>query len=60
LIYVGVGVAGRGLLTEGRTPQQAPQAQFGRRTTALTMRRFQIADEPGREEWRRLLLSIER
>ena len=60
LIYVGVGVAGRGLLTEGRAPQQALQAQFGRRTTALTMRPFQIADESGREEWRRLLLSIER
>jgi hypothetical protein len=60
LIYVGVGVATRGLLTEGRAPQQALQAQFGRRTTALTMRPFSIRDEPGREEWRRLLLSVER
>ncbi|HCU91575.1 MAG TPA: hypothetical protein DHU96_01975 [Actinobacteria bacterium] len=60
LIYVGVGVSGRGLLTEGRAPQQALQAQFGRRTTALTMRPFSIQDEPGRQEWRRLLLSIER
>jgi len=60
LIYVGVGVAGRGLLTEGRAPQQALQAQFGRRTTALTMRPFGIRDEPGRAEWRRLLLSVER
>jgi len=60
LIYVGVGVANRGLLTEGRAPQQALHAQFGRRTTALTMRPFQISDEPGREEWRRLVLSIER
>jgi hypothetical protein len=60
LIYTGVGVANRGLLTEGRAPQQALQAQFGRRTTALTMRPFQIGDEPGREEWRCLLLSIER
>jgi AAA domain len=60
LIYVGVGVAGRGLLTEGRAPQQALHAQFGRRTTVLTMRPFDIRDEPGREEWRRLLLSIER
>jgi hypothetical protein len=60
LVYVGVGVANRGLLTEGRAPQQALQAQFGRRTTALTMRPFSIQDEPGREEWRRLLLSIER
>jgi len=60
LIYVGVGVGERGLLTEGRAPQQALYAQFGRRTTALTLRPFQIEDEPGREEWRRLLLSIER
>jgi hypothetical protein len=60
LIYVGVGVAGRGLLTEGQAPQQALHAQFGRRTTVLTMRPFDIRDEPGRQEWRRLLLSIER
>jgi hypothetical protein len=60
LVYVGVGVAGRGLLTEGRAPQDALHAQFGRRTTALTMRPFQILDEPGRNEWRRLLLSVER
>jgi hypothetical protein len=31
-----------------------------RRTTVLTMRPFQVSDEPGREEWRRLLLSVER
>ena len=60
LVYVGVGVAGTGLLTEGRAPQQALQAQFGRRTTVLTMRPFQVGDEAGREEWRRLLLSVER
>jgi AAA domain len=60
LVYVGVGVAGTGLLTEGRAPQQALQAQFGRRTTVLTMRPFQVYDEPGREEWRRLPLSVER
>ena len=60
LIYIGVGVAGRGLLTEGRAPQQALQAQFGRRTTALTMSPFQVLDEPGREEWRQLLLTVER
>jgi AAA domain len=60
LVYVGVGVAGTGLLTEGRAPQQALQAQFGRRTTALTMRPFQVHDELGRQEWRRLLLSVER
>jgi hypothetical protein len=60
LIYIGVGVADRGLLTEGRAPQQALYAQFGRRTTRLSLRPFNIADEAGRKEWRRLLLSIER
>jgi hypothetical protein len=60
LVYVGVGVAGTGLLTEGRAPKRALQAQFGRRTTVLSMRPFQVYDEPGREEWRRLLLSVER
>ncbi|GAA4617266.1 AAA family ATPase [Actinoallomurus liliacearum] len=60
LIYVGVGVADRGLLTEGHAPPQALYAQFGRRTTPLTLRPFHIDNEPGRVEWRRLLLSIER
>ena len=60
LLYVGVGVRIRGILTEGRAPQQTLYAQFGRRTTPLTLRPFQVEDEPGREEWRRLLLSIER
>jgi AAA domain len=60
LVYTGVGVAGTGLLTEGRVPQQALQAQFGRRTTVLAMRPFQVYDEPGRQEWRRLLLTVER
>lgn len=60
LVYIGVGVASTGLLTEGRAPQQALQAQFGRRTTVLSMRPFQVYDGPGRQEWRRLRLSVER
>jgi hypothetical protein len=60
LVYVGVGVRQRGLLVEGRSPEHALAAQFGRRTTALTLHRFEIEDEAARQQWRRLLLSIER
>jgi len=60
LVYVGVAVRQRGLLVEGRSPEHALAAQFGRRTTALTLHRFDIEDEAGRQQWRRLLLSIER
>ncbi len=60
LIYVGVGVRQRGILNEGFSPAQTLFAQFGRRTTALTLRPFQIEDEAGRLEWRTLLKTIER
>jgi hypothetical protein len=60
LVYIGVGVRRRGILSEGHGPEQALLAQFGRRTTALSLRPFHIEDDAGREEWRRLLLSIER
>ncbi|WP_406207118.1 TniB family NTP-binding protein [Kitasatospora sp. NBC_01560] len=60
LIYVGVGVQQRGLLREGFLPQDAPLAQFGRRTTPLTLLPFQVEDEAGRREWRTLLKTIER
>ena len=59
LIYVGVGVRDRGILHEGRSPEQALHEQFGRRTTALTLPPFQVEDEAGRQEFRRLLLTIE-
>ncbi|MEY9878438.1 hypothetical protein ABH931_007965 [Streptacidiphilus sp. MAP12-33] len=59
LVYVGVGVRQRGLLREGFSPKQALLAQFGRRTTELSMRPFHIQDEAGRREWRTLLLTIE-
>ncbi|MFJ6141772.1 ATP-binding protein [Kitasatospora sp. NPDC092286] len=60
LIYIGVGVRQRGILREGFSPQETLFAQFGRRTTPLTLRPFTIEDEPGRVEWRTLLLTIER
>jgi hypothetical protein len=60
LVYVGVGVRERGILHEGLAPEQALTAQFGRRTTALGLTRFDAADEGGRQTWRRLLLAIEK
>lgn len=59
LIYIGVGVRQRGILSEGFSPEQTLFAQFGRRTTPLTLRPFQIEDEEGRLEWRTLLKTIE-
>ncbi|WP_251050940.1 ATP-binding protein [Streptomyces sp. ISL-86] len=60
LIYVGVGVRARGILSEGESPDQMLNAQFGRRTTPLTLLPFQIDDDEGRHEFRNLLLTIER
>uniref|UniRef100_A0AAU2VCU6 TniB family NTP-binding protein n=1 Tax=Streptomyces sp. NBC_00003 TaxID=2903608 RepID=A0AAU2VCU6_9ACTN len=54
LLYVGVGVREHGILQDGIS------AQFGRRTTPLTLRPFQVEDEAGRREFRRVLLTIEK
>jgi AAA domain len=59
IIYIGVGVAERGLLREGMTAAEALYAQFGRRTTPLSLPPFLVETEPGRRQWRRLLLTIE-
>ncbi len=59
LIYVGVGVQERGILHEGFSPRESPLAQFGRRTTALTLPPFQVDDDEGRLQWHRLLKTIE-
>ncbi|MEU2716315.1 ATP-binding protein [Streptomyces sp. NPDC007205] len=60
LIYVGVGVQQRGILREGFSPEETLLAQFGRRTTPLTLLPFQVEDETGRHQWRTLLKTIER
>ncbi|MFC1408801.1 TniQ family protein [Streptacidiphilus sp. N1-12] len=60
LIYIGVGVRERGILREGLSDEETLFAQFGRRTTPLTLPPFDIESESGREEWRTLLLTIER
>jgi hypothetical protein len=59
IIYIGVGVVARGLLTEGMTTAQALYAQFGRRTTPLSLSPFLVESDSGRRQWRRLLLTIE-
>ncbi|MFE3144999.1 ATP-binding protein [Streptomyces scopuliridis] len=59
LIYVGVGVQKRGMLREGFSSKETALAQFGRRTTTLTLLPFQIEDDKGREHWQTLLKTIE-
>ncbi|THA35054.1 ATP-binding protein [Streptomyces sp. A1277] len=59
LIYVGVGVQERGILHEGFSPRESPLAQFGRRTTALTLLPFQVDDDEGRLQWHQLLKTVE-
>ena len=59
MIFIGVGLAARGLFSEGSDYQDAVLAQTGRRTTALGMEPFAVNTERGRQQWRQLLLAIE-
>lgn len=59
LVFVGVGLAARGLFSEGHTYEDAVIAQTGRRTTKLGMQPFAINSDQGRLEWRQLLLALE-
>jgi hypothetical protein len=59
LLFIGVGLAARGLFSEGHDYTNAILAQTGRRTTPLGMAPFGIDTEAGRQDWRRLLLAIE-
>ncbi|MFK0048633.1 ATP-binding protein [Streptomyces sp. NPDC090741] len=59
LIYVGVGVQRRGVLREGFSGRETELAQFGRRTTPLTLPPFQVEDELGRQQWQTLLKTVE-
>jgi hypothetical protein len=58
LVFIGVGLAKRGLFSEGDSYTNAVLAQTGRRTTPLDMRPFTIDTEKGRREWRQMLLTI--
>lgn len=59
LVFIGVGLAERGLFSEGDSYTNAVLAQTGRRTTRLDMRPFTIDTDIGRHEWRQMLLAIE-
>lgn len=60
LIFVGVGLAARGLFSEGDSYEDAVIAQTGRRTTKLDVPPFVIDADEGRREWRQLLLALEK
>ena len=60
LIFIGVGLAARGLFSEGCSYEDAVLAQTGRRTTQLDMRPFTVDNDEGRREWRQLLLTLEK
>ncbi|WP_406495748.1 hypothetical protein OG936_17305 [Streptomyces sp. NBC_00846] len=59
LLMIGVGLADKGLFSEGGATGDAALAQTGRRTTRLGVRPFTITDEQGRREWRQMLLALE-
>lgn len=60
LLLIGVGLAGKGLFSEGASYADAVLAQTGRRTTPLDVRPFTIDTEQSRREWRQMLLAIEK
>jgi hypothetical protein len=59
LVFIGVGLADKGLFSEGSDYGNAILAQTGRGTTPLGMAPFLIDTDTGRQDWRRLLLAIE-
>ncbi|MGW4377483.1 hypothetical protein ACWEJ7_27940 [Streptomyces albidoflavus] len=59
-IYVGVGVAARGVLTDGLSEEDVELAQASRRMTTLTLPPLGVTTEEGHHLWRQLLLTIER
>jgi hypothetical protein len=59
-LYVGVGIAERGLLSEGLHKSEIAFSQTARRWTRLGLDPFEVRTEPGRKTWRSLLLNIER
>ncbi|WP_326680970.1 AAA family ATPase [Streptomyces sp. NBC_01237] len=60
LLFVGVGLAKRGLFSEGESYDNAVLAQTGRRTTRLDMGSFELVTDQGRSQWRQLLLALEK
>lgn len=60
LIYVGVGLARKGLYSDRTGHGNEVMDQTGRRTTPLGMDPFTIDNDAGRRAWRMLLLALER
>jgi hypothetical protein len=60
LLFIGVGLAKRGLFHEMDLNGSTVLAQTGRRTTALGMEPFRITEEHQRRDWHNTLLGIER
>jgi hypothetical protein len=58
-IYVGVGVAKRGLLTEGLGSRDSELAQIARRWICFTMTPFSLLDDEHRLVWLQLLGAID-
>ena len=58
LVLVGVGLTETGLFTEGRTLRESTLAQTARRTTRLTLERFDRTNA-GKKQWRSVLHAIE-
>jgi hypothetical protein len=59
-LFAGVSLRERGLMSEGMTAAEQASAQTARRWTRLTLDPFTIGDEPGRRQWRSLLLAVEK
>ncbi|MEU9197037.1 ATP-binding protein [Streptomyces hundungensis] len=59
LLMVGVGLADKGLFSEGSAAGDTTLAQTGRRTTRLDVRPFTITNEMGRRERKQMLLALE-
>ncbi|WP_431968533.1 ATP-binding protein [Nocardia sp. bgisy134] len=59
LLFIGVGLAARGLFSEGSSYSDSVLGQSGRRTTPLGMRPFTVENNAARREWRQILLAIE-
>ena len=59
LVFVGVGLAARGLFSEGHFYEDAVIAQTRQSTTRLDVRPVIDTDE-GRREWRQLLVACRR
>ncbi|MEU5547789.1 AAA family ATPase [Streptomyces sioyaensis] len=59
-LFVGVSLRDRGLMSEGMTTKDQAIAQTARRWTRLTLSPFTLSGDIERENWRNLLLGIEK